>query len=104
MKEAWIIDTCRTPRGIGKRGKGALSNLHPQQLGSAVLKALAERNSIDTAQVDDIIWGTSSQRGQQSGCPTMALMATASRLSWITATSNCAACIHNHIRAFPPMS
>jgi len=68
MKEAWIIDTCRTPRGIGKRGKGGLSTFHPQQLGSAVLKALAERNSIDTAQVDDIIWGTSSQRGQQSGC------------------------------------
>ena len=21
MNEAWIIDTCRTPRGIGKRGK-----------------------------------------------------------------------------------
>ena len=68
MKEAWIIDTCRTPRGIGKRGKGALSSFHPQQLGSIVLEALAERNSLDTKEIDDIIWGTSSQRGQQSGC------------------------------------
>jgi acetyl-CoA C-acetyltransferase len=68
MNEVWIIDACRTPRGIGKRGKGALSSLHPQQLGSIVLKALAERNSLDTEEVDDIIWGTSSQRGQQSGC------------------------------------
>lgn len=68
MSDAWIIDTCRTPRGIGKRGKGALSGFHPQQLGSVVLKALADRNSLATEEVDDIIWGTSSQRGQQSGC------------------------------------
>jgi acetyl-CoA C-acetyltransferase len=67
MTEAWIIDACRTPRGIGKFGKGALSGIHPQQLGATVLKALAERNDLETADVDDIIWGTSSQRGQQSG-------------------------------------
>ncbi|WP_317932259.1 acetyl-CoA C-acetyltransferase [Halioxenophilus sp. WMMB6] len=68
MNEVWIIDACRTPRGIGKRGKGALSACHPHHLGSAVLKALAERNSINTADVDDVIWGTSSQRGEQSAC------------------------------------
>jgi acetyl-CoA C-acetyltransferase len=67
MKEAWIIDACRTPRGIGKFGRGALSGMHPQRLAATVLNALAERNSIDTGEVDDIIWGTSSQRGQQSG-------------------------------------
>ena len=44
MTEAWIIDGCRTPRGIGKPGKGALSGIHPQHLGATVLKALAERN------------------------------------------------------------
>lgn len=65
--EAWIIDACRTPRGIGKAGKGALSGIHPQQLGATVLRALAERNAIRTEEVDDIVWGTSSQRGQQSG-------------------------------------
>src|SRR5258706_8420934 len=67
MVDALIIDACRTPRGIGKAGKGALSGIHPQQLGATVLRALAERTGIDTADVDDIIWGTSSQRGQQSG-------------------------------------
>ncbi len=67
MTEAYIIDSCRTPRGIGKVGKGALADLHPQRLGAAVLKALAERNSLDTGDVDDIIWGTSSQRGKQGG-------------------------------------
>ncbi|MEM1229075.1 MAG: acetyl-CoA C-acetyltransferase [Pseudomonadota bacterium] len=67
MAEAFIIDACRTPRGIGKQGKGALAHLHPQHLGATVLGALAERNNIKTDQVDDIIWGTSSQRGSQGG-------------------------------------
>ena len=67
MPEAWIIDAARTPRGIGKVGKGALAEHHPQHLGATVLKALAERNGLNTADVDDIIWGTSSQRGKQGG-------------------------------------
>ena len=67
MTEAWIIDACRTPRGIGKVGKGALAEMHPQHLGATVLKALAERTGINTAEVDDIIWGTSTQRGTQGG-------------------------------------
>lgn len=68
MKEAWIIDSCRTPRGVGKIGKGALAHMHPHHLGATVLKALAERNNLNTADVDDIIWGTSSQRGRQGSC------------------------------------
>ncbi|MDG1943362.1 MAG: acetyl-CoA C-acetyltransferase [Halioglobus sp.] len=67
MSDAWIIDTCRTPRGIGKKGKGSLADQHPQHLGATVLKALAERNDINTAEVGDVIFGTSSQRGRQSG-------------------------------------
>jgi acetyl-CoA C-acetyltransferase len=65
MTEAWIIDTCRTPRGVGKVGKGALAHLHPQHLAATVLRAIAERNGIDTSDVDDIVWGTSSQVGKQ---------------------------------------
>jgi acetyl-CoA C-acetyltransferase len=67
MGDALIIDACRTPRGIGKAGKGALSGMHPQQLGATVLRALADRTGIDTADVDDIIWGTSAQVAQQGG-------------------------------------
>ncbi len=67
MTDAWIIDACRTPRGIGKVGKGALADIHPQQLGATVLKAIAERNNLDTNDVDDIVWGTSNQSGTQSG-------------------------------------
>ena len=67
MSEALIIDAVRTPRGIGKVGKGSLANLHPQHLAATVLKAIAERNNLNTADVDDIIWSTSAQRGKQGG-------------------------------------
>ena len=65
MTEAWIIDACRTPRGVGKVGKGALAHLHPQRVGATVLKAIAERNELDTSTVDDIIWSTSNQSNTQ---------------------------------------
>lgn len=67
MGNAYIVDACRTPRGIGKVGKGALAHLHPSYLGSTVLAAMTERNNLNTAEVDDIIWGTSSQTGKQGG-------------------------------------
>ncbi len=67
MSDAWIIDACRTPRGIGKVGKGALADIHPQQLGATVLAALRDRNDLDTALVDDVIFGTSMQVGTQGG-------------------------------------
>ena len=65
MADAFIVDACRTPRGIGKVGKGALAHMHPQHLAATVLSQLAERNKLNTETVDDIIWGTSSQRGAQ---------------------------------------
>ena len=65
MAEAYIVDHCRTPRGIGKMGKGALTELHPQQLGATVLAALRDRNALDTSKVDDIIWGCSNQQNKQ---------------------------------------
>jgi acetyl-CoA C-acetyltransferase len=65
---AWIIDAARTPRGIGKVGRGALAHLHPQHLSATVLSALQERNGLTTAEVDDVIWGCSAQRGKQGSC------------------------------------
>ncbi len=65
MPTAYIIDAVRTPRGIGKTGKGALAHLHPQHLSATVLRALKDRNDLDTADVDDIVWSTSTQKGKQ---------------------------------------
>jgi len=67
MGNAYIIDACRTPRGIGKIGKGSLAHLHPQHLGKTVLEAIRDRNGINTAEVDDIVWGTSAQVAEQGG-------------------------------------
>ena len=67
MGDALIVDACRTPRGIGKAGKGGLSGIHPQQLGATVLRALADRTGINTADVDDIVWGCSAQVATQGG-------------------------------------
>ncbi len=68
MREAWIIDAARTPRGIGKIGKGALADTHPQRLLSTVLRALAERNGLDTADIDDVLAGCGTQAGKQGSC------------------------------------
>lgn len=68
MTEAWIIDTARTPRGIGKVGKGALADVHPQRLLSTVLTALGKRNNLNTDEVDDVIAGCGSQVGKQGAC------------------------------------
>ena len=67
MPEAYIIDAVRTPRGIGKQGKGALAAMHPQHLAATVLKEIASRNNLDTATVDDVIWSVSTQDGMQAG-------------------------------------
>ncbi len=65
MNTAYIIDAARTPRGIGKPGKGALTGMHPQHLLSTVLRALEERNSLKTEDVDDVIMGCNMQQGTQ---------------------------------------
>lgn len=67
MAEAYIIDAVRTPRGIGKQGKGSLAHMHPQHLAASVLKAIKDRNHLDTATVDDVIWSVSTQDGTQAG-------------------------------------
>ena len=67
MAEAYIIDTVRTPRSIGKMGKGALSTMHPEHLSAAVLAAVRDRNNLNTAEVDDVIWGVSGTMGLQNG-------------------------------------
>ncbi len=67
MAEAYIIDAVRTPRGIGKQGKGSLASCHPQHLAATVLKAIKDRNHLDTKTVDDVIWSVSTQDGTQAG-------------------------------------
>src|SRR6478735_5134748 len=64
MAEAYIIDSVRT--AIGKRG-GALSEVHPADLGATVIRAVVERNNVDPPMVDDVIFGCVDAIGPQAG-------------------------------------
>ncbi len=63
METAVIVDAVRTP--MGKRN-GQLSGWHPAELAAEVLTALARRNGLDPALVDDVIMGCVMQVGAQS--------------------------------------
>ena len=65
MRQALIIDAVRTPRGRGKKDKGALSGIHPQELLAQTLNHLAERTGIDKSEVDDVVVGCVSQAEDQ---------------------------------------
>jgi acetyl-CoA C-acetyltransferase len=68
MSTAVIIDAVRTPRGRGKAGVGALSNVHPQELVAQTLNQLAKRNDLRTADVEDVVIGCVSQVKDQGAC------------------------------------
>jgi acetyl-CoA C-acetyltransferase len=64
MAEAYIVDAVRTP--VGRRG-GALSRVHPADLGAHSITALIERTGIDPAAVDDVVFGNVDSIGPQAG-------------------------------------
>ncbi len=64
MAEAFIYDAVRTPRGKGRKD-GSLHEIPPIELATQVLKAVRDRNRIDTADVDDVIMGCVSPVGEQ---------------------------------------
>ena len=66
MREAFIYDAVRTPRGKGKAA-GALCQCTPVSLASTVLRAIQQRSGLDTALVDDVILGCVEVTGEQGG-------------------------------------
>ncbi|WP_460347872.1 acetyl-CoA C-acetyltransferase [Actinoallomurus acanthiterrae] len=74
MSEAFIVGAVRTP--VGRR-RGALSGVHPADLGAHVLRALLERTGVDPGAVDDVYFGCVSQIGAQTG--------NIARTSWLSA-------------------
>ncbi len=55
MAEAYVYDAVRTPRGRGKKD-GSLHEVPSVRLAAKTLEAIRDRNGLDTATVDDIIW------------------------------------------------
>lgn len=64
MAEAYIYDAVRTPRGKGKN-TGSLHEITSLQLATQALKAIKERNNLDTSKVDDVIFGCVTPIGEQ---------------------------------------
>ncbi|MBT2185822.1 acetyl-CoA C-acetyltransferase [Sphingobium nicotianae] len=62
--EAFIYDAVRTPRGRGK-ADGSLHEVTPVQLAVQMLRAVRDRNNIDTADLDDVILGCVAPVGEQ---------------------------------------
>jgi acetyl-CoA acyltransferase len=63
MPNAVIVDAVRTPGG---KRNGKLAGWHPADLAAETLKALAERNDLDPALVDDVVMGCVMQVGDQA--------------------------------------
>ena len=64
MREAFIYDHVRTPRGKA-RADGALHSVSPVKLLAQVLASLRDRNDLDTSLVEDVIAGCGSPIGEQ---------------------------------------
>ena len=64
MAEAYIYDAVRTPRGKGKTD-GALHEATALHLATTVLRAVRDRNELDTSLVDDVVMGIVSPVKEQ---------------------------------------
>ena len=63
MRDVFVIDAVRTPMG---RFGGALASVRPDDLAAHVVSALVERNSVPTAEIDDVQWGAANQAGEDN--------------------------------------
>lgn len=64
VREAFIYDAVRTPRGRGKKD-GSLHEVKPVDLLSPLLKSLVERNDFNSSDVNDIVIGCVTPVGEQ---------------------------------------
>jgi acetyl-CoA C-acetyltransferase len=64
MSEAYLYDHVRTPRGKGKKD-GSLHQATPVWLLRTLLKAMQQRNRLDTSLVDDVVLGCVTPIGEQ---------------------------------------
>lgn len=66
MKQAFIYDAIRTPRGRAKND-GGLTDLTPFELLKALYDALEQRTHLDRNRVEDVVLGCVTQVGEQGG-------------------------------------
>ena len=66
MKQAFIYDAIRTPRGRAK-ADGGLADLTPFELLKTLYDALEQRTHLDRNRVEDVVLGCVTQVGEQGG-------------------------------------
>src|SRR4051812_47774657 len=66
MPDAYIYDHVRTPRGRGKPD-GSLHEVTSLRLAEVALRALKDRNNLDTGLVDDVVLGCVDPVGEAGG-------------------------------------
>ncbi len=64
MTDCFVYDTVRTPRGKGKKD-GALHEVTALELATQALRAIRDRNHLDTNIVDDVVLGCVDPVGEQ---------------------------------------
>lgn len=67
MRDAFIYDSVRSPRGKG-RADGSLHEVTPVKLSADMLNAIKERNGLKGDEFEDVIWGNATQVKEQGGC------------------------------------
>ncbi len=65
MKNAVIIDCCRTPIGRAHAEKGVFRDVRSDDMAVAVVRALVERTGIDPAAIEDVVLGNVQQTREQ---------------------------------------
>ncbi|MEX1224143.1 MAG: hypothetical protein WEA31_06300 [Pirellulales bacterium] len=91
MKNAVVIDCCRTPIGRSNKDRGYFRDTRSDDLAVGVVRALIERVGVDPAEIEDVVMGNTQQQGEQgfdvartvalmSGIPSSSGAATINRL------------------------
>ena len=63
MRDAVIVEACRTPIG---RYAGSLKDVRPDDLGALVIKEIVRRTEIDPVEIEDVIFGCANQAGEDN--------------------------------------
>src|SRR5690606_4383965 len=63
MSNSYVYDAVRTP--FGRYGK-SLAEVRPDDLGAVVMSSIVERNGIDAATIDDIVFGNANGAGEEN--------------------------------------
>jgi acetyl-CoA acyltransferase len=63
MSSAFIVTAVRTPGTRARRG--GLRDVHPEDLGAAVIRAVVDRSGVDPNEIDDVVMGCAFPEAEQ---------------------------------------